>query len=61
MLLKWHRSRINRNITNVSVPLLSFDDANANTSINTKYNDGSKCCGKCNKIVKDESKAVCYD
>ena len=39
---------------NVSVPLLSSDDANVNTSINTK-NDGSKCCGKCNKIVKDQS------
>ena len=35
---------------NVSVPLLSSDDANANT----KDNDGSKCCGKCNKIVKGE-------
>ena len=32
-----------------------------NTSINTKDNDGSKCFGKCNKIAKDESKAVCCD
>ena len=31
---------------------------NVNTCINTKENEGSKCCGKCNKIVKDESKAV---
>ena len=42
---------------NVSVPLLSSDDANANT----KDNDGSKCCGKCNKIVKGEWKVVCCD
>ena len=46
---------------NISEPPLSSDDVNANTSINTKDNDGSKCSGKCYKIVKDESKAVCCD
>ena len=38
---------------NVSVPSLTCDDAIVNTSINTNDNDGLKCCGKCNKIVKD--------
>ena len=45
----------------VSVQSLSSDDSNASTGINSKDNDGSKCCGKCNKIVIDESKAVCCD
>ena len=44
----------------VSVPSLSSDDANANTSIFTKDNDGSKYCRKC-MHVKDQSKAVCCD
>ena len=44
---------------NISIPSVSCDDAN--TSINTKDNDGSKCRGKCNKIITDESKAVCCD
>ena len=53
--------------TNVSVPSLSSDYANANTSIsivssiNDKDNDGSKCCGKCNKVVSKELKAVCCE
>ena len=46
---------------NFSVSSLTNDDANVITSINTKDNEGSKCCGKCNKIVKDESKAACCD
>ena len=46
---------------NVSVPSLTSDDDNVTTSINTKDNEGSKCCRKCNKIVEDESTAVCCD
>ena len=31
---------------NVSVPSMTSDDANVNTRVNTKDNDGSKCCIK---------------
>ena len=43
------------------MPSLSSNDANVNTSIDTKDSNGAKFCGKCNEIVNDESKAVCCD
>ena len=42
---------------NISVPSLSSDDANVNTTINTKDSEDSICCRECSKIVKYKSKA----